>query len=130
MIVQPKKKQRNKYRKYICYYCGEKPSESRDHIPDKKILPNRGADFKNLIWAPSCKDCNKKLERDEVYFWSRLSTCQSFLEHPSSPEPYQRFMRNITHKDRILSLTGMINDTSERWRIDDNLQLVKNHLFL
>lgn len=50
----------------ICYLCGNKLAETRDHIFPKNLFPRPLPS--HLLTAPSCGECNNSLSDDEELF--------------------------------------------------------------
>jgi len=60
----------------ICYLCGKKPAEDRDHIFPRNLFPEpRPA---NLPTVPSCRECNNSLSNDEEIFRSFIASGIAF----------------------------------------------------
>jgi hypothetical protein len=49
-----------------CYLCGERPSNTVDHVPPQGLFPSN-VEFRGFE-VPACKQCNNDFSKDDEYF--------------------------------------------------------------
>lgn len=52
----------------VCYLCGEKGANTKDHVPPKCLLPKNQSSHIQRLTLAAHKQCNNQYSRDEEYF--------------------------------------------------------------
>ncbi len=85
----------------ICYLCGEKGANTKDHLPPRCLLPKNQSGVQRLT-LPAHKNCNNGYSKDEEYFRDLIGP--TTLDYPEGDQIYfdtQRAWQNPPGKRRL-----------------------------
>jgi hypothetical protein len=82
-----------KYRKRICYLCGNPGADSKDHVPPKGLLPP-GSNYYQRITVYAHRACNSNESADEEYLRDLLIPEAIQYEMKGAEETYKKVWRS------------------------------------
>lgn len=114
----------------ICYLCGDKPADTRDHIFPKNLFPRPLPS--NLPTVPSCGECNNSLSNDEELFRAFLASGLAFETslgyriwtervRPSlqmNRRGFKTLLRRLTKEVKLLSPNGISVGNTMRMEVE------------
>lgn len=111
----------SKIPKNICYICGKKNPDTRDHIPPKNLFLSKYRSLDGgLITVPSHLKCNKKYELDDEYF--RYCLCiPAYWTSEKARELWNKKLKTQLHRKESLGFLKYIKELLKDAQVLDEL---------
>lgn len=109
----------SKIPKNICYICGKKNPDTRDHIPPKNLFLSKYRNLNGgLITVPCHLNCNKKYELDDEYF--RYCLCiPAYWTSEKARELWKTKLKNQLHRKESTGFLKYIRKLIEKAHVLD-----------
>jgi hypothetical protein len=114
----------------VCYLCGRKLADTRDHIFPQNLFPRPLPP--NLPTAPSCEECNNSLSDDEELFRTFVASGEAFETPPGyriwtervrpslqqNRRGFKTLLRKLARELKLFSPKGIYLGTAMSLQID------------
>lgn len=80
----------------MCVYCGDKPGNTRDHVPPQNLFPKPKP--VNMVTVPCCEECQARFKKDEDVFMAWI-TFGPAGESPAGKSLWEQKLKRTYKKD-------------------------------